>query len=62
MQLLRAIKADQAGATAVEYGLVLGLVTIAALGSMSVFANTLVNTLTISSNTMASAPGLAGKG
>lgn len=62
MRMLRAILADRTGGTAIEYGLVLCLVALAAVGSIQLFSNTLGNTLNYSGNAMATAPALAAKG
>ena len=34
---------DEAGATAIEYGLIAALIAVAVIGSFSVFGNSLVN-------------------
>jgi Flp/Fap pilin component. len=45
MQAIRAFITDEAGATAIEYGLLAGLVAVALLSSFVVFGDALVNLL-----------------
>ena len=42
--VLRALLRDDAGATAIEYGLIAALISIAAITAMGALGNTLVNT------------------
>jgi len=42
--LIRRIAADEQGATAVEYGLILGLITLASMGALVEMSGTVVNT------------------
>ncbi len=45
MQSIRAFISDEAGATAIEYGLLAGLVAVALLSSFVVFGDALFNLL-----------------
>ena len=62
MRHARRFIANTCGATTVEYGFMVCLIALAAMGSMGVFSNILGNTLMLSANTMTNAPGIAGKG
>jgi Flp pilus assembly pilin Flp len=61
MAYLHSLIIDRNGATAIEYGLIVGLIAICTLGTMGLAGNALGNTLTIASNQMTNAPALAGK-
>ncbi|KUR74097.1 Flp family type IVb pilin [Novosphingobium sp. FSW06-99] len=54
-EILGQIARDDAGATAIEYGLIAALVSIAALTAMGALGNTLVNTYSLMANDMANA-------
>ena len=41
---LRRLRRDQAGATAVEYGLILALIFLAMVGAVGTFSNSVINT------------------
>jgi pilus assembly protein Flp/PilA len=47
---LRSIARDRSGATAIEYGLMAALISIAAITAMGALGNSLVNTFTYVSN------------
>jgi pilus assembly protein Flp/PilA len=53
--LLEWIGRDETGATAIEYGLMAALISIAAITAMGVVGNTLVNTFNFVSNAETSA-------
>jgi pilus assembly protein Flp/PilA len=55
MAFFKTIIRDRSGATAVEYGFLVCLIAIAAMGSMAMFGNSLSNTLMISSTNMSNA-------
>jgi len=48
MDLILMFSADEAGASAVEYGLLLTFIALAIIGTVSAFGNTLVNCFSIS--------------
>jgi pilus assembly protein Flp/PilA len=48
--LRRLLVEDQSGATAIEYGFLVMLISVAIIASLHTFTNELINTLTISSN------------
>ena len=48
--MIRAILSDTSGATAIEYGLMAALISVAAIGAMGSVGNTLVNTFNYVSN------------
>ena len=50
MNLISSIFKDQAGATAIEYGLMAALISVAALAAMGSVGNSLVNTFNYVSN------------
>ncbi|EYR79740.1 MULTISPECIES: Flp family type IVb pilin [unclassified Shinella] len=58
LKLLRSFCSDRAGGTAIEYGLLLTLISIGLLAGLEAFSGGLSNTLTTISNSMDS----AGKG
>ena len=47
---LRALLSDNAGATAIEYGLMAALISVAAISAMGSVGNSLVNTFNYVSN------------
>jgi len=55
MRFLRALWADEAGATAIEYGLIAALVSIAAINAIGVLGNALTNTFIAVANDMSNA-------
>jgi pilus assembly protein Flp/PilA len=55
MHLIRHILKDEAGATAIEYGLIAALISVAAITAMGSLGNALSNTFTYVSGQMASA-------
>jgi pilus assembly protein Flp/PilA len=55
LSILRTIAADEQGATAVEYGLILAMVFLAMLGAVSAFGNQIIATLNNVSSTSVSA-------
>jgi pilus assembly protein Flp/PilA len=50
--LRRLLIDDQSGATAIEYGFLVCLISVAMIASLHAFSNSLNNTLNISSNEM----------
>ena len=58
LKLLRSFCSDRAGGTAIEYGLLLTLISFGLLAGLEAFSGGLSNTLTTISNSMDS----AGKG
>jgi Flp pilus assembly pilin Flp len=61
MRIARQFLADTCGATAIEYGFLVCLIAIAAMGSMGLAGNALANTLFGVSNSINSAPATVGK-
>lgn len=55
MTLIRTILADEAGATAIEYGLIAALVATGAIVAMGALGNSLSNTFTQISTKMSNA-------
>ncbi len=55
MKLINKILKDEAGATAIEYGLIAALIAVAAITAMGQLGNSLSNTFSYVSNQMASA-------
>jgi len=55
MQLINRILKDEAGATAIEYGLIAALIAVAAITAMGSLGNSLSNTFNFVSNQMSSA-------
>jgi pilus assembly protein Flp/PilA len=55
MKLINRILNDEAGATAIEYGLIAALIAVAAITAMGSLGNSLSNTFGYVSNQMASA-------
>ena len=55
MQLLNRLLKDDAGATAIEYGLMAALISVAAITAMGSLGNSLSNTFNYVSNQMTSA-------
>ena len=55
MKLINRILKDEAGATAIEYGLIAALIAVAAITAMGSLGNSLSNTFNYVSNQMTSA-------
>ncbi len=55
MQLINRILKDEAGATAIEYGLMAALISVAAITAMGALGNSLSNTFNYVSNQMTNA-------
>ena len=55
MTLINRILKDESGATAIEYGLMAALISVAAITAMGALGNSLSNTFNFVSNQMASA-------
>lgn len=55
MKLLNRLLKDEAGATAIEYGLMAALISVAAITAMGSLGNSLSNTFNYVSNQMTSA-------
>jgi pilus assembly protein Flp/PilA len=55
MRALRALIADVRGATAIEYGLMAALISVALISGLGAFSNSLQNTFTVVSNNINSA-------
>jgi pilus assembly protein Flp/PilA len=55
MQLINRILEDEAGATAIEYGLMAALISVAAITAMGALGNSLSNTFNYVSNQMTNA-------
>jgi len=55
MHLIRSILKDDAGATAIEYGLIAALISIAAISAMGTLGNSLSNTFNYVSGQMTNA-------
>lgn len=53
MKLFRQIMRDESGATAIEYGLIVALISIAAISAMSGLGDQLTSTFNTTSSTMA---------
>jgi len=53
MKLLRRMMRDEAGATAIEYGLIAALISVAAISAMSGLGDQLKTTFNTTSSTMA---------
>lgn len=54
MTFLKKLAADEAGATAIEYGLIAALIAVAAIAAMQGLGNQLKTTFTTTSTGMAS--------
>lgn len=52
MNTIRQIMADEAGATAIEYGLMAALISVAAISAMGALGNSLSNTFNLVSTQM----------
>ncbi|MEY4239397.1 MAG: hypothetical protein RL339_1998 [Pseudomonadota bacterium] len=52
VRMLRLVR-DEAGATAIEYGLIAALIAVAAIGAMQGFGNEFANTFNTASGAMA---------
>jgi Flp pilus assembly pilin Flp len=61
MRIATRFFADTCGATAIEYGFIICLIALTALGSMGLAGNAVANTLFSASNTMDTAPAITGK-
>jgi pilus assembly protein Flp/PilA len=57
MKLINRILKDEAGATAIEYGLIAALIAVAAITAMGSLGNSLSNTFNYVSNQMTNAQG-----
>lgn len=55
LRFLDRVRRNQDGATAIEYGLMAALISVAAITAMGVVGNTLVNTFNFVSNAESSA-------
>jgi pilus assembly protein Flp/PilA len=55
MKLINRILKDEAGATAIEYGLIAALIAVAAITAMGSLGNSLSNTFQFVSNNMSNA-------
>lgn len=55
MNRIRNLIADESGATAIEYGLIVALIAIAAIAAMAGIGNQLSTTFNSTSSTMAAA-------
>jgi pilus assembly protein Flp/PilA len=55
MRLINRILKDEAGATAIEYGLMAALISVAAITAMGALGNSLSNTFNYVSNQMTNA-------
>jgi len=55
MTMLKKLLNDTAGATAIEYGLMAALISVAAISAMGALGNSLVNTFNFVSNQEAAA-------
>ncbi len=55
MKLINRILNDEAGATAIEYGLIAALIAVAAITAMGSLGNSLSNTFSFVSNQMTNA-------
>lgn len=52
MRLLRRFLADESGATAIEYGIVLSVIVLFLIGAMTLFGTKLATTFNTLSNTV----------
>ena len=52
MNILRRLLNDESGATAIEYGVLLGLVAVVIVGAVSLFGTTLAGAFNHVSNTL----------
>jgi pilus assembly protein Flp/PilA len=55
MKLLKGLIGDETGATAIEYGLMAALISVAAIAAMGSLGNSLSNTFSFVSNQMTNA-------
>ena len=60
--LLRKLRKNESGATAIEYGLIAALIAVAAIGAMTALGNSLNNLFTGVSNDLSQAETDAGGG
>lgn len=61
-KLLRKLRKDEKGATAIEYGLIAALVAVAAIGAMSALGNSLTTIFQTASNELNTANSTAQNG
>jgi pilus assembly protein Flp/PilA len=54
MRLFKVLKRDEAGATAIEYGLIAALIALAAVAAFASVGNQLSTTLNLAATTMGS--------
>ncbi len=57
IDILKKIRKDESGATAIEYGLIVALVSVAAIGALTVMGTSLSATFTAASDAMLAAVG-----
>ncbi len=57
LKTIRLFSGDESGATAIEYGLIAALVSVAAIGALTTMGNTLNTLFTTVSNAMNTATG-----
>ncbi len=57
IDILKKIRKDESGATAIEYGLIAALVSVAAIGALTAMGNSLTTMFTTVSGALATAVG-----
>jgi len=57
IDILKKIRKDESGATAIEYGLIAALVSVAAIGALTAMGNSLNQMFTQVSNSLSAAVG-----
>ncbi len=57
IDILKKIRKDESGATAIEYGLIAALVSVAAIGALTAMGGSLQNMFTTVSNALTAAVG-----
>ena len=57
IDILKKIRKDESGATAIEYGLIAALVSVAAIGALTAMGNSLTTMFTTVSGALAGAAG-----
>ncbi len=57
IDILKKIRKDESGATAIEYGLIAALVSVAAIGALAAMGGSLQNMFTTVSNALTAAVG-----
>ena len=57
IDILKKIRKDESGATAIEYGLIAALVSVAAIGALTAMGGSLENMYTTVSNALTAAVG-----